>query len=569
MAIAPLIVRITALGAAALGRAAAAFRAFGASVSSSARAAAGRAGPAFARLAAVLRAVASAALRAAAAIGGPLRRALIAASRAAGNLTQRLGRFVLRWGAIIAALLPLIFPLANAFANLLPLVMHLAPAAIAAGASLLVLKLGFEGVGDAMSAGLEGDIEEYRKALKKLSPQAREFVKHLVMVAPAWRDLRRLIQEKLFHGLSLEVENTSNALGRIAVTWLPKIASLFDNFFFAVMKGMQSKEFARQMDVIMEGVSDFIFGALHAIRMLGRAFLDIAEVAAPSFGELGSSIGTAADKFAGWIREMKDNGTLKRWLDQAKETFNQLIDIGREAGRVLSAIFKGTDEQGFLEGIKNSLKELADFLHGDDGQQMLNDISMIANGMANLIRIIGDVVRWFQEGLDLLRNLFSDTESDVVPLANSIGAAISGIANAFNWIGTVSAKLAGFVTAVQNAARGINAALNSIKTVVNIDIVTRHSTQGYIKPITGTSGGGGGGAKVRARGGPVTRGMPYIVGEKRPELFVPNQSGRILPSVPTGSGGGGGTWSGRMTGLDALFYRWFQESVRSGRLKLT
>ena len=36
----------------------------------------------------------------------------------------------------------------------------------------------------------------------------------------------------------------------------------------------------------------------------------------------------------------------------------------------------------------------------------------------------------------------------------------------------------------------------------------------------------------RASGGPVTAGMPYVVGEKRPELFVPSQSGFILPSVP-------------------------------------
>jgi hypothetical protein len=37
----------------------------------------------------------------------------------------------------------------------------------------------------------------------------------------------------------------------------------------------------------------------------------------------------------------------------------------------------------------------------------------------------------------------------------------------------------------------------------------------------------------RAAGGPVTRGMPYIVGERRPELFVPDSSGTILPSVPS------------------------------------
>jgi hypothetical protein len=38
----------------------------------------------------------------------------------------------------------------------------------------------------------------------------------------------------------------------------------------------------------------------------------------------------------------------------------------------------------------------------------------------------------------------------------------------------------------------------------------------------------------RHTGGRATRGMPYIVGEKRPELFVPDSNGTILPRVPGG-----------------------------------
>lgn len=43
----------------------------------------------------------------------------------------------------------------------------------------------------------------------------------------------------------------------------------------------------------------------------------------------------------------------------------------------------------------------------------------------------------------------------------------------------------------------------------------------------------------RAEGGPVSSGMPYIVGEKGPELFVPNGSGSIVPNNRLGSSGGG------------------------------
>jgi hypothetical protein len=73
-----------------------------------------------------------------------------------------------------------------------------------------------------------------------------------------------------------------------------------------------------------------------------------------------------------------------------------------------------------------------------------------------------------------------------------------------------------------------------------------------IFPTTASGGGGGLGGLLsgllglfRAQGGPVRRGQPYIVGEKRAELFVPDQNGTIMPSLPrmttpSGSQPGGG-----------------------------
>lgn len=52
----------------------------------------------------------------------------------------------------------------------------------------------------------------------------------------------------------------------------------------------------------------------------------------------------------------------------------------------------------------------------------------------------------------------------------------------------------------------------------------------------------------RASGGPVRKGQPYIVGERRAEVFVPETNGKVLSSVPkapkaSSSNGGGGSFS--------------------------
>lgn len=45
--------------------------------------------------------------------------------------------------------------------------------------------------------------------------------------------------------------------------------------------------------------------------------------------------------------------------------------------------------------------------------------------------------------------------------------------------------------------------------------------------------------EMRRRGGPVIKGMPYVVGEDKPELFVPRENGTIHPSVPSSFGSTG------------------------------
>jgi tape measure domain-containing protein len=61
----------------------------------------------------------------------------------------------------------------------------------------------------------------------------------------------------------------------------------------------------------------------------------------------------------------------------------------------------------------------------------------------------------------------------------------------------------------------------------------------------------------RANGGPVKKGQPYVVGEKRPELFVPDQNGAIVPRVPTNAPtmpSLASVSSGSQSGLSAITY---------------
>lgn len=77
----------------------------------------------------------------------------------------------------------------------------------------------------------------------------------------------------------------------------------------------------------------------------------------------------------------------------------------------------------------------------------------------------------------------------------------------------------------------------------------------------------------RADGGPVKKGKAYVVGEKRPELFVPDRDGTIIPSLDQmggasggQAGGGGGTLVIDIRGADSEMKRMIRGWIRTDNL---
>jgi hypothetical protein len=79
------------------------------------------------------------------------------------------------------------------------------------------------------------------------------------------------------------------------------------------------------------------------------------------------------------------------------------------------------------------------------------------------------------------------------------------------------------VAEAQNAINGLHGKTVTLKTIK--ETVETHSSEGLVASGKGLPG--------RARGGPVIKGQSYIVGEKKAEVFTPNQDGTILPEVPS------------------------------------
>jgi hypothetical protein len=219
---------------------------------------------------------------------------------------------------------------------------------------------------------------------------------------------------------------------------------------------------------------------------------------------------------------------------------------------------KEIQDPGIIEGLQ---KQIASF---EKLKQVTSDPSMLA---------------LYTLQIDLLKNKLAEfngeeVKSNLELIANAFGSMGQQIANS---LGISNRSLRGFVTTLVSAtpkiidailaqraakraeAEAANAANAQIAGGNAVVIATEGAKAlgpvglallpvfisgalALISSAFGRAGGGGGSVSAgqgstfgnrREFGGPVSKGRAYIVGEKRPELFVPNTNGIIVPQLPS------------------------------------
>jgi TP901 family phage tail tape measure protein len=142
-----------------------------------------------------------------------------------------------------------------------------------------------------------------------------------------------------------------------------------------------------------------------------------------------------------------------------------------------------------------------------------------------VIKVVGDlvlmvgtnIVRAFGGAFSVVKRLVGILWGDGNgPLAVALGA----IGKVFEVLTT---PIRAFISIVEGAIRVVRTLINLANSLPFVG--------GFLP-----RGGAGGTARERGRalGGPVTGGQQYMVGERGPELFVPNQSGSIVPNNSLG-----------------------------------
>lgn len=136
--------------------------------------------------------------------------------------------------------------------------------------------------------------------------------------------------------------------------------------------------------------------------------------------------------------------------------------------------------------------------------------------------------------LEVIKETLEASKSPLQQYAESVDNVQASLQNvALSGLKSMEDALVSLVNGTMSAKDAFRSMASSI---IN-DLIRIMIQKSITGPIAGAMGGffSGGG---KAIGGSVQSGKPYMVGERGAEMFVPNQSGSIIPSNRLGNGGG-------------------------------
>lgn len=258
------------------------------------------------------------------------------------------------------------------------------------------------------------------------------------------------------------------------------------------------------------------------------------------------------------LLEFKDIESLCSCDKQASETIKESIAPQKECECPTSSSIPSTTDGSISETPTDPVEKAEEKLNtfGNLVKEIFGDIKTLSDGWIDgfIDKVIfgKESVKGFFKGIvdqlkDTALNNLKDTAKDLLKKIFSPEGGLGGEDGLFGGIKGIFNKLFGG----SDGSAGLFSGL--IGGIKNIFGSIFNGPGNILSSLIGSSGGGGIFSKVLgflpslfgfggffASGGPVSGGVPYVVGERGPELFMPSSNGKIIPNHRLNGLGAGG-----------------------------
>jgi len=206
-------------------------------------------------------------------------------------------------------------------------------------------------------------------------------------------------------------------------------------------------------------------------------------------------------------------------VDKLEARLNEVIALRNEAQDLGSSLI---GKVSWADGLNEDIEKLK--------TSLLDVSNVIPTAFIPALQSVSDIQLGFKSWSDSLpsmeENLQSLTKQGLDGMTDALTAGITGAAN--------------FADAMKSMAKSV------VDSLIKM-LIQKYIVDAAFGAISGAITGGvtsttdfnaAGPMQPRAIGGSVQNGSPYMVGERGPELFIPNSQGSIVPNSRMGGGGG-------------------------------
>ncbi|NKE55441.1 hypothetical protein FXN61_00805 [Lentzea sp. PSKA42] len=335
--------------------------------------------------------------------------------------TAAVGAATLKYGAFLATLaqaISLTGGLGAAAATASGSLLVLPAAGIAAAIAVNTLKLGVEGLSDALSAE---SAEDYAKAVKDFPPAMRETTDAVRALRPQLDGLQLDIRTRLFAGLGKEVD-------QLGSTYLPVLrgglADVAGGFNLAARNAAAFTRDGRTIDdvrLILDQTSQSVRALSGGAAPLLQIIRDLAAVGSEFLPGFASGFADGATSLAEFVSHARETGQLREWMSAGLSAVGDFLTTVANLGRIVFTILSAANTHGVslfatLSALTGSMPA---FLRSAEGtvalQQFFGGLHAAASGLLTLLEAVS-------------RAFASDTIPAVGQLGVSLGQAFTMLA---------------------------------------------------------------------------------------------------------------------------------------------
>lgn len=231
--------------------------------------------------------------------------------------------------------------------------------AVTAGAAL---KIGLSGLDEAFKNAFDPDnAEAFNEAMKNLAPNARSFVQAVRGMAPAFKELRLDVQDRLFKGFGKSLESTGKVLLPTVRRSLVSAAGSLNAMGRGVLTTARDLGKSGALGTALKGANQGLKDFEQLPATIVQGLVQIGAAAAPAFNRLTGAARGGIEGLSRSIASVFESGRMEKAISRAaslaRDLGSALGNVGRTIGNVLGAA--DASGAGVIQNFKAITGELA------------------------------------------------------------------------------------------------------------------------------------------------------------------------------------------------------------------